>query len=220
MRGHAACIHELIAGGAEIDARDSQTEATPLHQAADCNHPDSVKTLVDVYKASVNAADKRGLSALHRAALTGNANVVETLLGFFQCDVNAVSCEGATALHIACARGSVVCIYELAVHGACIETKDNDGDTALHQAAFSNHADCVKILIEICGASINAINNKCQTPLHCAVDKINIEAVQALVSFPHCDIMIRDSDGDTAADVARRRGHQGMMGLIEAKSEG
>ena len=49
QNNHVACIHELIAGGAEIESRSSD-RATPLHLAADFNRSDSVKTLVDVYK--------------------------------------------------------------------------------------------------------------------------------------------------------------------------
>ena len=48
IKGHVCCIHELLAGGAQIEARESLLEATPLHLAAYCNHPDSVKTLVDI----------------------------------------------------------------------------------------------------------------------------------------------------------------------------
>ena len=44
--------------GAQIEDRDSNTGATPLQLVASFNYPDSVKRLVDVYKASVNATDK------------------------------------------------------------------------------------------------------------------------------------------------------------------
>ena len=55
-KDHVACIHELIASGAETESRNSD-RATPLHLAADFNRPDTVKTLVDVYKASVNTTN-------------------------------------------------------------------------------------------------------------------------------------------------------------------
>ena len=97
-----------------------------------------------------------------------NVEIVKYLLLLDQCYMylNAVMCGGGTALRSACVSGSVSCIHELVAHGACIETKDSDGDTALHQAALSNHPDCVKVLIEDYSASINTTNKKGQTPLY------------------------------------------------------
>ena len=100
-QGHVACIHELMAGGAEIEAKDSEREATPLHLAAYCNHPDSVKTLVDVYKATINATDKFDRTALHHAAGYGFIDVVQVLVSNPQCDVTVRERESLTALHLA-----------------------------------------------------------------------------------------------------------------------
>ena len=60
-----------MAGGAQIEARDNELEATPLHVAAYRNRPDIVKTLLDVYTASINATDKDG-DDLHLAAGRGH----------------------------------------------------------------------------------------------------------------------------------------------------
>ena len=152
--GHVACIHELMAGGAQIEARDSDTEATPLHLAAHFNHPDSVKALVNVYKASINATNKRGNNALHQAAGKGHVEVVKTLLSFDNCDDNAKGQLGRTALHHACSNGHVACIHELMAGGANIEARGNELEaTPLHLAAQFNHPDCVKTLVDVYKAS-------------------------------------------------------------------
>ena len=109
--------HELMAGGAHIEARDSALEATPLHLAADFNHPDSVKTLVDVYKASINAGNKNGRTALHYAAYRGNTDVVRALVS--QCDVTIRDSYGDTAADDARSRGheDIVALLETKVEG-------------------------------------------------------------------------------------------------------
>ena len=89
IKGDIACIHELMACGAHIEARDSDCGATPLHLAAAFNHPEIVKTLVDVYKASINVFDENENSVLNAAAFNGNVEVVKILLSFDKCDVNA-----------------------------------------------------------------------------------------------------------------------------------
>ena len=101
QKGHVSCIHKLIAVGAQIEAKDSAREATPLILAAQCNHPDSVKILVDVYKASINVTDKFGRTALHHAAFNGSTDVVRVLVSNPQCDFTIRSRRGDTAAEVA-----------------------------------------------------------------------------------------------------------------------
>ena len=103
--GHVSCIHELIAGGAQVEARDRRIEATPLHLAAYCNHPDSVKKLVDVYKASANVTDNIGNTALHLAALRGHTDVVRVLVSSPKCDVTVRNNVGLTSADVARNKG-------------------------------------------------------------------------------------------------------------------
>ena len=96
-RGRVACIHELMRHGADVEARDSEHEATPLQLAADYNHPECVKVLLDKYSASINATNMFGNTALHRAAFAGNLEVVKLLTSYSQCDVYAKNNAGKTA---------------------------------------------------------------------------------------------------------------------------
>ena len=87
--------------GADVDARDSEFEATPLELAADFNHPLCVKVLLDKYSASINACNKFGSTALHRAVRKGNLVVVKLLTSYTQCDVNAKNNAGKSAADLA-----------------------------------------------------------------------------------------------------------------------
>ena len=100
-KGHVACIHELMRHGADVEARDSYNEATPLQLAADFNHPDCIKVLLDKYNSSINTINKFGSTALHRAAIFGNLEVIKLLTLHSQCDVNAKDNAGKTAADFA-----------------------------------------------------------------------------------------------------------------------
>ena len=205
--GQVACIHELMASGADIEAKESETAASPLQMAAQFNHPNCVKTLVGVYKASINATDKNGDSALHLAAGLGNENVVKTLISFDHCDVNPRGRLGRTALHYACQHGHVGCIQELMAGGAQIEARDSDSKTPLHLAACYNHPDSVKTLVDDYKASINATDKDGHNALHVAVAQGNVEVVKILLSFDHCDVNAKGQLGRTALHDASGRGH-------------
>ena len=221
IHGHVDCVHELMAGGAQIEARDSRSESTPLTLAADFNHPDSVKILVDVYKATVNDNYKNGYCALQVAAGKGNVEVVKTLLSFDHCDVNAKGRYGRTALHDACNHGQVACIHELMAGGAQIEARESECEgTPLHVAAWFNHTDSVKTLVDVYKASINATDKNGCTALHTAASRGNIDVVRVLVSNPQCDVTARNSDGHAAAHEARREGYEDIVALLEAQIKG
>ena len=76
--GDLSSIHELTKHGFDVDAvsADIDDNSTPLHLAAYFNHKDCVYTLIEFYKASVNAKDARGCKPLILAALKGNTDIV------------------------------------------------------------------------------------------------------------------------------------------------
>ena len=105
--GHTTCIHELMALGASINARDA-SGGTPLHLAAEYNHPGCLEAIIKIYGASINARDSYGDTALHRAARrkqvvwSGNARTaaIKALLSEPQCDTTITNRLGDTAADI------------------------------------------------------------------------------------------------------------------------
>ena len=219
--GDVACIHELMTRGADIEAKDNALESTPLYLAANFNHPDSIRTLVDAYKASINATDAYRNTSLNMAASKGHVEVVKTLLSYDRCDVNAKGRWDRTALHEACFGGHVACIHELMAGGALVEARESLGEgTPLHLAANRNHPDSVKTLVDVCSASINASNKHGNTALHLAAFHGNADVVRVLLSNPQCDVTIRNRLGHTAADDARNGRHDDIVALLEANTNG
>ena len=99
-------MQELIKNGAVIDARGGEREATPLQLAAESNHNNCVKVLLEDCGASINTTDKHGETALHRAAAAGHVDVVRTLVSFKKCDVRARDENNDTPLHEAARNGN------------------------------------------------------------------------------------------------------------------
>ena len=123
--GHVACIDELVRLGADVEARDSEREATPLMLAATSNESASVDALINRHGASINAADTYGWTALHRAAYSGHIAVVRTLSSDLRCCYSVRDASGRTALDIARING----------HTAVVELLRDSEDTALQYAA-------------------------------------------------------------------------------------
>ncbi len=85
-QGKLDVVTSLLAGGADVNAKDSGDD-TPLMFAAGNAHTDIVKLLL-AHGADVNARDKKGWTALLQAAVGGNPEV-NTLLLDAKSDINA-----------------------------------------------------------------------------------------------------------------------------------
>ena len=64
--------------------------------------------------------------------------------------------------------------------GIEIDAEDNDRGTPLHNACFSGHVDCVKLLLAA-HANLNRADDKGASPLHLAVLNGHLEVAQLLV---------------------------------------
>lgn len=75
--------------------------------------------------------------------------------------------------------------------------KDNDGDRAIHHAAYGNEYDVIEILSSgQVKSDINAVNYRRQTALHIAINKAHIEVARLLIELG-ADTNLQDADGDT-----------------------
>lgn len=86
--------------------------------------------------------------------------------------------------------------------------------TALHYAVDKGLTSIVDALLEH-GADVNAQDETGQTPLMYAVICSHKEVVEKLLSVPSIDLGIKNTDGETAKDIAT--GDDDILELLEKK---
>ncbi|KAG6337116.1 hypothetical protein ID866_1990, partial [Astraeus odoratus] len=117
--GNEAIVHELVGAGTDINKRNEKG-LTPLHYAASKSRIDIGRFLIQ-RGADINARDKANQVPLHRAATTGSTGFISLLLD---------SPLGSTTTKLR------------------LNTGDRVGNTPLHLAMESAHAQAAVLLIE------------------------------------------------------------------------
>ena len=93
-----------------------------------------------------------------------------------------------TPLHDACRRGNLDLLDDCLQSKVPINTLDRVGNTAIHWACHSGHADCLSKILETIEPkvlSLNAKNRLGDTPLHMAAAKNHPEIVKLLREHEH-----------------------------------
>ena len=155
---------------------------------------------------------------LHGAVFTGKAETLQLLLAAGG-DPNYAgnNSYNPPLICAAATESSAVLARVLLAAGADPNSKDVEGDTPLHWAASRGRTDMARQLLDA-GADLGAASNKDgDPPLHCAVSAGDCDTV-ALLLRRGANINIKDQNGRTALDVARRGGNN--QGLIDAARRG
>ena len=152
----------LIAGGADVNARDKVNGGTPLYYV---NSKEIVELLI-AKGADIHARDNGGSTPLHLHV--SNAEIVSLLMQH-GADVNAKDESKRTPLHNAALWSMDKAVIRMLVeHGANINDQDKFKSMPIHQAvtrqASVEDASITELLIEL-GADVNARDNSGRTPL-------------------------------------------------------
>lgn len=179
---HQEVAETLIAAGADVNVR--LRDESVLMRAAWNGWHSTVEQLIAA-GADVNAASNDGTTALINAAAQGHAKIVRSLITS-GADVHIRNWErGALcaaiyhhhpeAALILLAAGATLNLAEAAdcgdmerVRQLLAEGVSPDEDAAITRAAYSNHEDIVRLLLES-GANVNATDAQDNTALHHAV---------------------------------------------------
>ena len=100
--------------------------------------------------------------------------------------------EGITPLHTAVINHQHSVVQALVDAGVYLETQDDDGETALHAAAYVSCNECLDLLLKA-GAQRNALTHRGNTPLHCALIQ-NPSAKHYWLQIR--EVQIKDSDNE------------------------
>ncbi|MDR3200076.1 MAG: ankyrin repeat domain-containing protein [Spirochaetales bacterium] len=95
-----------------------------------------------------------------------------------------------------------------------VDERDSYGGTALHGAMFIKNAEIVKLLIQH-GYDVNAIGPRNgYTPLHDAIWANYPEGAKLLI-VAGADAAIKNHDGLTPLELARKDGKKELIGILE-----
>uniref|UniRef100_A0AC34QVJ9 Notch n=2 Tax=Panagrolaimus sp. JU765 TaxID=591449 RepID=A0AC34QVJ9_9BILA len=181
-------IKKLINYGCDVNARDSEG-ATAVHLAVRKLRIEVALFLLSLPEVECDVADQNGRTPLFDAVCANCYPIVEKILEKENIDVNCVAYINDTPL-IRCARlgDHALPIVEKLLNYPGIDVNkvgnsmdpDFKGKTALHEAASCNSVQIMNALIKR-KANITAPDVFQRTPLFCAVESNQIEAVRLLM---------------------------------------
>jgi len=247
-------VELLIANGADVNLKVRKGRGkgmTPMDLAIKHEHPEIESILrehggknlkLKSHAEKIEAALKhiqegKGLtgewegygSILHWASAKGHGEVVELLVAK-QPDLNLKDADGKTALWSAVIEGQEAIVVRLVNGGAGVQSRDNKGNTLLHEALPRAFDEGHVKIVELClakGLDVNALNNDHSTPLHAAAWRGDGEFAELLLS-KGADLNAKNKEGatplayavqDTARNVVRANRNRTAQLLINAGAD-
>ncbi len=165
--GDAAAIARLIAGGADVRARDGYGR-TPLHAAAYAGRHDAMRALASG-GADANALENDRYDIVTIAAVANDLPTLKVALALGDRPGNITSRYDGTALIAAAHLGHAEIVRELIRAGAPLDHVNNLGWTALIESIIlgdggPRHVATLKALVGA-GANVNLPDRSGTTPL-------------------------------------------------------
>ena len=153
----------------------------------------------------------------HEAAFIGKLQEVRAQIEK-GADVNGEDQDGRTALMLAAFNGHTDTVRLLLVSGARVDTRNAAGRTALMHASSGPYAETVRLLLERKADPNLADNVEKWTALMFAAGEGQTEVVKLLLKHG-ADASIKDVDGDTALDFARKNKHVETIRILKEVPE-
>ncbi len=201
-RGQDAEVRQLIAAGADANAREADG-STPLLHAAHVGSVSSVQALLAA-KADPKLTNRYGVGPIHEAALRADARLLETLLDA-GAEVDQALPKGETPLMLAARTSGIGAVRLLIERGANVNVVEQwQGQTPLMYAAAFDRGEVAAALIAA-GADVNA-----RTPINDLPERL--PAVRYFVEIPVA--------GFTPVMFAARSGaNSALRALIDGKAD-
>lgn len=184
--------------------QQSSTGRTPLHEACAAGNTTLVASLLKQSKTpTVRTKGSRG-NALHIATWHRHLSVMRLLLSDLDTETDPQRISGKTQMMNRASKSKEL-----------LEMQDIDGDTPLHIAVERRNLPAVSLLLTKGATStINMRNNKRQTPLHGAATHGLADIARLLLEY-RAGTGIKDCEGLTAFDLAKKGGHERCLRLLD-----
>jgi ankyrin repeat protein len=175
--GDEEIVAVLLAAGARVDAKATDSGETALMNAVTRDHTAIVRRLLANH-ADVAPKNKFDFNAFTSAVSAGNQELAGMLLdGGAKVEDGA---SGLTPLQFAASAGNIEMIRFLVKRGAIVNYgAKSGGQTALLSAIYGAHPDAVQALIDL-KADVNAKTKEGTTPLKAAMNGDQEDIVKIL----------------------------------------
>uniref|UniRef100_A0A182FU94 ANK_REP_REGION domain-containing protein n=1 Tax=Anopheles albimanus TaxID=7167 RepID=A0A182FU94_ANOAL len=202
-----------------VNANETGTNRTPLHEAASGGDEAKVESLL-ASGADRNAKESvHGNTPLHEAAWKGYSRCVKLLCALPKPAKGATTTgtTGVKGLALDLLKDAAKIKHALhdtkgALHSALLGTRNYGGFSALHLAAQNGHnQSCREILLA--GGDPDVQNNYGDTPLHTACRYGHAGAIRILLSAK-CDYERINLNGDTALHIACAMGRRKLTRIL------
>ena len=206
--GDASTVAMMLSKGAKVDAREHGF--TSLLVAAQYDHTEVCKLLLNTDKVNIEDTMSAGHTALNISAREGHVNIVALskgarvdnqgftpLLAAAKCghtevcklllettneNVKEIEPGGFTPLLFAAQEGHADVCELLLAKGSDLEERLPDIQyTALHTAAINGHESLLQLLLSYNKAYVNSRSRTESTPLHCASQERYLASVVTLL---------------------------------------
>lgn len=217
---------------------------TELMSAANLGDVDGMKRIME-RGGNVNDISRNGKTALLLASSQGHLKAVYLLIAR-GAEVNIPDGNGTTPLIAAATNGHDKVVQLLLKNGAQLDTRDRNSNSAFRNAVFFRYSDTVAALLEYQSSipadeqaeglltaaalgyteilelmvkaklDINQPGVRNRTAIMAAIEFDQAEVVKYLLA-KGADLSVTDQDQNTALDIAREKGNQEILALLEKK---
>ena len=216
--------HYTNGGGTDTSRKLFFWKPDLLHRTVHYAGAEVARALMQMPHCSLNHQNSSGETPLYEAVRYRTPKIAAALLENPAVDVNLRAHNGQTPLHAALVFTPHMQILKnlLAREDVDLACPDKDGCRPTHLAVKHAKDESLRLILEAGKRrkiGVNAKNNEGKTPLHIAAEVGNKETVSCLLTFSNTQIWIKDNEGLTAKDLAKRRRHQEVAKVLKEFQE-
>ena len=205
--GNFQDLELLLNSNPELLKEKTSHDISPLFLACYYNKPHILQVILK-YTTTIT---------IHEACAAGLTQHVQLMLEHKREVLNELSSHGFTPLGIASHFNKEDIVRILLAYKANpnIPSQNGYNQYPIHASLSSNNTMISKMLIEA-GADVNVVQHGNITPLHLAAQFGNIDLIIALLE-ESADISIRNSNQETASDIALKKGFKDLAEILIVK---